>query len=285
MAWPGTMMTSTTHANFIPELWTIETINAVEKNLVFANLVSRWDSLAKQGGDTIHIPNVTNFTAKDKATSNRVDPQATTEGKTDILLNKHKEVSYFVEDFAKIQANQDLRNTYTEKAGYAIAKAIDDDIAALYAGAGLSVSCGAAATYAYLREARRKLSVAEAPMNNRFLVANSYVIDDMLNIDEIKNKDFLNVAGQMPAESGQVSRSVLGFQVYESNNITTGVESTPLYHCMAFQKDAIALAVQLGPRVQYSYQHGWLSELITFDVIYGVKVLRSAFLCDFQRNV
>ena len=47
--------TVTTGANFIPEIWSDETIAAYKSNLVVANLVTRLNHKGKKG-DTIHIP-------------------------------------------------------------------------------------------------------------------------------------------------------------------------------------------------------------------------------------
>ena len=287
MAWPGSLQTITTQANFIPELWAIETINAVEKNLVFSELVERWDSMVQGMGDTIHIPHVSNFTAKDKAASTRVDPQATTEGKTDIVIDLHKEVSFFVEDIAQVQANQDMRSKYTEKAGYAIALAMDSSISGLYGDASNTVSAGAAITWANLLSLRQYLAVGEAPQNDRFLVVNSYAINDMLNLSEIKDQDFINPApgAGMTSVEGRVARPVLGFQVYESNNVTSAtVSSTATDHNLAFQRGAFAMAVQKQPRVQAQYMQDYLATLVTIDVIYGIKTLRGSFAVDLTRT-
>jgi len=46
--------TTTTSANFIPELWSDEVIGAYKSNLVLANLVTKLSHKGKKG-DTIHI--------------------------------------------------------------------------------------------------------------------------------------------------------------------------------------------------------------------------------------
>ncbi len=45
-------------ADFVPEIWALETVAAYKKNLVLAQLVSLIPHVGKKG-DTIHIPNAT----------------------------------------------------------------------------------------------------------------------------------------------------------------------------------------------------------------------------------
>jgi len=50
----------------------------------------------------IHIPDVSNLTANDKAAGAQVTTQAPTEGEFTVALNKHKEVSFMIEDIVRV---------------------------------------------------------------------------------------------------------------------------------------------------------------------------------------
>jgi hypothetical protein len=103
-------MTVTTGNVFRPEVWSPEVLRATENALVMAPLVKRFDSLVTGKGDTINIPNLGNLSATDKSAQTQVSLQSPTESNTQILLNKHKESSFLIEDILKTQSNYDLNN-------------------------------------------------------------------------------------------------------------------------------------------------------------------------------
>ena len=116
MALGTDQMTITTGTIFIPEVWALEVLRATEEALVAAPLVKRYDSLVQNKGDTIHIPELSNLTANDKAANTQVTLQAPAETETTISIDKHKETSFLVEDILKVQSNIDLMSEYTQKA-------------------------------------------------------------------------------------------------------------------------------------------------------------------------
>ena len=132
MALGSNHMTTTTGDVFRPEIWSPEVLRATENALVMANLIKRFDSLVTGKGDTINIPNLSNLSASDKTASTQVTLQSPTESNTQILINKHKESSFLIEDLLKVQSNYELMAEYTSKAGESIARQIDTDVLGEY---------------------------------------------------------------------------------------------------------------------------------------------------------
>jgi N4-gp56 family major capsid protein len=263
-------MTVTTKANFIPELWSKETIKAVEKNLVVANLVWRFDSEAKNG-DTIHIPNVSNFTAQDKTAGVTTTPQATTEGKIDLSINTHKEVTFVLEDIAKVQASYDLMGIYTQKAGYTIAQAIDTSLTAL--ASGFSQTKGTfntAITTDVVLDSIELLDLADVPQDERYFVFQPDVKRDLLDIDRYVSVDFVNQKGVTNGMIGEL----YGIKTFMSTNVLKSGSNTSN---MMFHKQALALALQQAPRAQSDYHLPDLGWRVTVDAIYGVVETRDTF--------
>jgi hypothetical protein len=122
--------TITTSANFIPEIWSDETLARYKQNLVLANLVTKINFKGKKG-DTLHIPVPARGSASAKAASTQVTLIADTAGVVDVLINKHFEYSKLYEDIAEMQALSSMRKFYTDDAGYALSKQVDQDIALL----------------------------------------------------------------------------------------------------------------------------------------------------------
>lgn len=138
--------TITTAANFIPEIWSDETIAAYKSKLVLANLVTKINFKGKKG-DTLHIPVPGRGSASAKAASTQVTLIADTATLVDVLINKHFEYSKLYEDIAEMQALGSMRKFYTDDSGYALAKRVDQDLALL--GAGFNGGSIAGATNLY----------------------------------------------------------------------------------------------------------------------------------------
>ena len=265
-------MTTTTQGVFIPEIWSKDIEEFVRSNLVLANLVKRRDSEVKAAGDTIHIQFDTELVANNKVQGLDVSPQAPTDTQVDLVVDQWKESSFEIEDILEAQANIDLMATYTGSAGYAIAKAVDTSLAAL--AAGFSQTKGAfntAITTDVFLDSVELLDLADVPQTDRHFVFQPDVKRDLLDIATYTSSDF--ISGR-PVESGKLSGSLYGVSTHMSTNILKAGTSTSN---MMFHRDALALAMQKGPRVQSDYLTPALSWLVVADAIYGVKEVRDTF--------
>lgn len=117
----------TAAGTFIPEIWSDEVIAAYQKTLKMAPLVKKMTMKGKKG-DVIHIPKPTRGSANAKAEATAVTIQANLESETTITINRHFEYSRLIEDIADVQALASLRQFYTEDAGYALARQVDNDL-------------------------------------------------------------------------------------------------------------------------------------------------------------
>ncbi len=113
--------------NFIPELWSDETLAAYKQKLVMGNLVTNISFKGKRG-DTLHIPVPARGSATAKAVNTQVNLLASTNTAVDVLINKHYEYSKLYEDIAEMQSLSSMRKFYTNDAGYALAKQVDQDL-------------------------------------------------------------------------------------------------------------------------------------------------------------
>lgn len=138
--------TITTSANFIPKLWSDETVAAYKSKLVLGNLVKKINFKGKRG-DTLHIPNPARGNASAKAANAQVTLVADTAGDIPVVVDKWYEYSYLFEDMADIQSLSSMRSFYTDAAGYGLAKRIDQHLHML--GAGFNSGSIAGATNLY----------------------------------------------------------------------------------------------------------------------------------------
>ena len=304
VAYPGGSSSIVNNSNagtFIPEIWSDEVIAAYKKNLVLANLVRKMSFKGKKG-DTLHIPKPTRGTATAKAANTAVTIQADQETEVQVLINKHFEYSRFIEDITEVQALSSLRSFYTEDAGYALAKQVDDELIALGksfgdsdgadwvhsnayfidASTGLTsyavdtVTTSDVFTDAGFRKLIQLMDDADVPMDGRKFAIPPSLRNAIMGVDRYNSSDFVDGRG---VQNGQIGK-LYGIDIYVSSNMPTietaaensagdGVKAALLFHT-----DTMVLAEQVGVRSQTQYKLDYLSTLYTADTLFGVKTVR-----------
>jgi HK97 family phage major capsid protein len=303
VAYPGgstSIVNNTAAATFIPEIWSDEVIAAYKKNLVLANLVRKMSFKGKKG-DTLHIPKPTRGTATAKAANTAVTIQADTETEVQVLINKHFEYSRFIEDITAVQALSSLRSFYTEDAGYALAKQVDDELIALgqtfgngtsswihsnsyYIDASTGLTAYAADTVvtgdvftdAGFRRLIQLMDDADVPMDGRKFAIPPSLRNAIMGVDRYNSSDFVDGRG---VQNGQIGK-LYGIDIYVSSNmptIETAAENSvgdAVKAALLFHTDTMVLAEQVGVRSQTQYKLDYLSTLYTADTLFGVKTVR-----------
>jgi HK97 family phage major capsid protein len=305
VAYPGgstSIVNKTAADKFIPEIWSDEVIAAYQKNLVLANLVNKMTMKGKKG-DTLHIPKPTRGIASAKTANNAVRIQADTETEVNVSIDQHFEYSRFIEDIVEVQALASLRRFYTEDAGYALAKKVDDTLFQLGKTFGngstdwthsnsyyIDASTGITAyadhtvvpadvfTDAGFRALIKLMDDADVPMDGRFFVVPPSLRAAIMGIDRYNSSDFVDGRG---VQNGQIG-SLYGIDIYVSSNcpvIETDTENTAtaggdIKAAILAHRDSMVLAEQLGVRSQTQYKQEYLSTLYTADTLYGVKTVR-----------
>ena len=296
-------VTTTTAANFIPEIWSDEIVAAYKKNLVAANLIKKMNFKGKKG-DTVHIPSPTRGSASAKAASTQVTLIAATEGEVQVSINKHYEYSRLIEDIVEAQALASLRSFYTDDAGYALAKQVDTDLIRLgrvsnggvvgtsdYATAASSTNAfigsngttvynsstsnAAALTDAAIRRTIQRLDDNDVPMDNRFFIVPPSSRNTLMGLARFTEQAFVGEqGGNNTIRNGEIG-DVYGVKVYVSTNADNGAGSSGADRiCLMGHKDAYILVEQQAVRAQTQYKQEYLGTLFTADTLYGVAELR-----------
>jgi len=308
MALGSNQVTTAVANNFIPDLWSDEVIGAYKSNLVVANLVTKLAHKGKKG-DAIHIPVPARGSASVKAANTQVTLSAATNTKKTVTINKHYEYSKLIEDIAEVQALASMRKFYTDDAGYALAKQVDNSLF----GTAQNLQGGAetgdwddggvvngkwtkakffhATTTAltdYVEASSTPIAIndngirgmlllldnADVPMDNRALIIPPVAANDMLGINRFTEQQFIGSGDAI--KTGKIGQ-IYGVDVYISSNCpTTTTASTATDRVgVLMHKDALALAEQVGVRSQTQYKQEWLGDLFTSDTIYGVGEMRN----------
>ena len=286
-------ITTTTAANFIPEIWSPECKIAREANLVAAKTVNRdYEGEIREFGDTVRITDISNLTSREKSANTDVTYEAIAEEKTDLIINKHYYAAFKLEDIVKIQSRVDLRAKYTQKVGYALAKQIDSDVLAHYSGFSQSVGSPATdLTDPNLLAAIEYLDLADAPAGDRSLILYPTQMNAILGIDKFVRADAVGYLAQMsPVVTGHLAKGsfnpsevkgyfgqIYGVDVYVSTNVPRTGSSPVSTHNVLWHKDAIVLALQQDVRIQSEYDIDALATKVVADVLYGSAELRNEF--------
>ena len=300
MALGSNHQTTTTAANFIPELWSDEVIAGYKKNLVLGNVVTKINHNGKKG-DTIHIPAPVRGSANLKSANSQVTLQGDTHSTVNLSIDKHYEYSVVIEDITEVQALSSLRRFYTDDAGYALATQVDTDLfvqseslqggtkgantwaAAVIGGDGVTAydqtantnaGNGSDITDAGIRKMILTLDNADVPMDNRCMVIPPIAANDMLGINRFTEQQYIGDGSAI--KTGKIG-SIYGMDVYVSSNCPTetAADTSTTYRVgLMLHKEALALVEQMGVRSQTQYKQEYLGDLFTADTLYGVGELR-----------
>jgi N4-gp56 family major capsid protein len=288
--------TITTGAAFIPEIWSDEVVATYKKNLVLANLIKKISFKGKKG-DTLNIPKPARGSASAKAASTQVTLVTDTATNIAVTIDQHFEYSILIEDIVEAQALASMRQFYTDDAGYALARQVDNSLIQLgrgvQGGGGTSAYSGAfsgadgttayvagsntglsALTDAAIRRSIQRLDDNDVPMDGRFLVVPPSTRNTLMGISRFTEQAFVGEQGNNNTiRNGEIG-NVYGIPVFVTNQADTTSGSTACKICLLGHRDFAVLVEQLGIRSQTQYKQEYLGNLFTADTLYGVKELR-----------
>ena len=291
-------VTTTSADDFVPEIWSMETLAAYKKNLVVAGLVTILNHVGRKG-DTIHIPVPLRADAVQHSVATTIVPIVFSSTTTDVLLDQHWAYTRLIEDLVELQGLASLRQFFTNDAGYSLAKRIDTSLhtlaatwsgganynaayiggdgSTLYATAG--AGNGTALTDAGLRRAIQRLDDQDVPGRDRYLVLPPVEKRRLLGESRFTEQAFVGEAGASNSIRNGLVGDLYGVEIYVSSNTAeiAAADTTTKYRAaLLFQREALVLAEQQKPRVQQQYKLEALGTLMAADVVYGVKTVRGS---------
>jgi len=271
-------VTTTTAANFIPEMWSDALLDYAERMFRLRNQVSDFSGMLAGGGDTLHIPKVTEETAAAKSADTAVTYSANTDGKIDLSVDQHHYEAKRIEDIVKVQESADLFNMYARSMGYAIAKKVENylavDVVQSATGNDTALSTDNQLTAALLRSGLVKLLDAghDYTDGNSWLYASPEVYSYLLGLDEFVHFDKRgDEAGQVSGKVGDVYGMPVHVSTDWDDDGGTGDETASI-----FKREAIYFAMQMSPRVQSAYDIDYLATSVVADVLFGSALSHAA---------
>lgn len=284
-------LTNTELANSIPVIMAREALGAMFAEGVFINIVNKdYGSLLRNGGGSVDVPFLGALTANTKSADTAVTEQAPSDTKVTITPNRHREVTFAIDDYTRVKTSYDAISAYAREAGKALMTKVETDLAGLYSGLSQSITATTAAgglTEGTFREARRLLNAAKVPQGDRWAVLHEDAESEALAIERLINKDY---ASNDVVPSGSLGRAY-GFNVAVSQNVAT---ATSVCKNLFIHRNAFAFIAQDLPldgngrgveqhienvggvavRVTMRYDGNKLRMVCTLDTLYGIAELR-----------
>jgi len=260
---PYTAMGQTELANHIPEIMVRSANEGLEYLRKYLNLAR---TVRKDfGGDfatrgkVLNIPVRGTLTVNDKTAKNNVTVQAPQDDTVQVILNKHKEVTFLIEDVAQAVAIPGALEAYIRDAVAVLAEQVEMDLAGEYVNAGTTLDLGDFASWREaMRRARRTLVTNKIPANSpMFAQLDEYAVyypivygsDAMvLAVRPLPDWGNGNGVSQMSvsdAESGLAMRSTIG---YDKNGLGLQVTLDMLYGVKTIRPELL-VAISHEPSV------------------------------------
>ena len=301
-----------TAAVFTPEEWEDDVIAAYKSNLVAANHVTKMPHRGRKG-DTIHIPKPTRGAASVKATNTQVTVIADSNTDLPIHIDQHWEYSRVIEDVADMLALNSMRRFYTDDGGYALGRQVDYHLLSLLSGSqggtkdttpgtpaaqtitwGTNVVIGGDGTTGYtgtnesalsdlgIRTMIQTLDDVDVPQMDRYMIVPPVERKNLMGIPRFTEQAFTGeVGGGNTIRNGLIG-DVYGIPVFVSSNCPNGTGGAANDRIGGlFHKSATVLVEQMGIRAQTQYKQEYLSDLLTFDTLYGYEILRDDAMVAF----
>jgi len=269
-----------TLSNFIPEVWAMEIAHQTDKALVAGPLCNRaYEGLISAYGDRVRIPEIGRVTAR-QYTGATITWDAVDDKLQTLLIDQAYYATQTIDDIDRAQSVPGLVAAAAQEIAYALSDKIDADVLGLYGSAGTTLDYSATGldsgnVVEIFTEARAYASEKGNVPRGMTMVA---VVDPwtaravkvaMVNRGT-PNQDIMT--------RGFVAENFCGFDVYESNNLTT----TGTYaganlnvKLLAFTRGrSIALAVQKSPTVEAMRRENLFADGIRSLTNWGRKVIR-----------
>lgn len=259
-------VTVTTADMDFAENWSTDLNDAIKLDIVIADLFEDWTSKLPSG-NVFHLVDSHNMTANTKAAGTDATAETITEGEQTFAPSTHQIVARTLENYVEVQTKYDLRADFTDKASYALARAMDVACAALLddnttqtvgvLGSELSFSNWLGARK-YLRDSAGKgKMVAVVPPGT---------YNGLLKQEQFSNQLYNGDTKGMAIREAQVG-TILNTTIYESQ-LLTGTAPSAYGH--TWLSGHFVKIVQKQPKVDTWFSPLAKSWVAAFDQLYGV---------------
>ncbi len=266
------------YESFRPEVLAKELMTDRGRDCVFKNLTYKGPILGEitKKGDVLHIAGVGRPTVHDYTPGEDIVLEQKSSYNQELYITQAKYVNVEVDRVDKAQAQGEVFGVEVREAKKALAQTLDEYLAGFYTQAGGEIentSCSSTSILSTLAETEQKLLEADVPFEEeKFLVISPAIYTKLVLGKIMFQQTNADVLGK------GFKGSFLNFNVYVSNSIR---KTGSVNHCMAFSRQAIALAEQIPPGMieRYSPEKTFADAFKVLH-LYGATVIRpSELIC------
>lgn len=275
---------------FIPEIWGQKINDYFRFNLSLANFfIDRSDEIA-DGGATIYTPNIVAMSTNAKSYNTQVTLNNPIHTKQTLNVSTWKECSFVIEDreAAQFKKSYYLQETLAKGGAWEVAQDLEDAIAALFDSVTTNV-LGNGTTNLSDSSLLAAIALLEAQGTPVYNGETAWIMHPNTFYRQIGSVDKLtlwqNTSTELP-RSKAPTRSLYSIPVIVSPSVPLGTGAAAqagarlnvLAHKDGIHWARLSMPVRAdmgmigseGVRVQQSYVHEYLGELVTIDLCYGV---------------
>lgn len=247
--------TKTTVDTVVAEVWSKNTRDTYEKNLVYGALFDHTfeDEFEETPTDLIHVQGHDNFGVADAYTAGD-DPLVMDAGvylgQKNISINRHYYKSFTIDRDAELFANVSQLQSFSDKAGYAVALEMDTFLAGFVDDFANNVGALATATTDDdVIRAVQYLNDAFVPFESRYFVFSAAEDANFKKVERYTNIDYAKAIGSLGTARGRgYIGSLHGLDWYMSNNVEGS--NAAGHDNGIFQRQAVAVVVKDAMRME-----------------------------------
>jgi hypothetical protein len=275
---------------FIPEIWGQKINDYFRFNLSLAQFfIDRSDELS-DGGATIYTPNIVAMSTAAKSYQSQVTLNNPIHTRQTLVVSTWREVSFVIEDreMAQLKKSYYLQEQLAKGGAWQVAKDLEDAIALLFRDITTHV-LGSGTADAADSSLLTAIALLEAQGTPVYTGDTAWILHPNTFYRQIGNVDKLTLWQNTSTELPRVkapTRSLYSIPVIVSPSVPLGTgaaaESGARLNLLAHKNTihwarlsmpvyaASGFVGSEGVRVQQSYVHEYLGNLVTIDLVYGV---------------
>ena len=279
---------------FIKELWSDAIYQTLYEDVDLQTMFDRsYETLARQGGNKIHLPTLASGVALSRSDNQSVGsglprtPADISKSSLELSIYEYSTDPIVIRNLDVIQGDRALFNKNVAEVSAIIKEYIMTAVLTEIMGNVNSThrlkwvggAGGSKFSHADLRKMRTLLTNAKHPMADRFIALDPEAEDNLLEDDYLKNWLAVNQSniqnGQMPMLAGfKFAPSTLVPKTKDDGTISaTPAENTKL-NAVAWKKNWVALVIQTEIEITGSEQAQYLGGVYAFTTRFGTKLVR-----------
>jgi hypothetical protein len=260
------------YESFRPEVLAKELMTDRGRDCVFKNLTYKGPIIGEitKKGDVLHIAGVGRPTVRDYTPGEDITLETKKSYNQDLYISQARYVNVEIDRVDSQQAQDEVFGVEVKEAKRALAQALDEYLSSFYDQAATAMentSCTAENILSTLAGAEQALLEADVPFEEE----KSLVISPAVYTKLVLGKIMFQQANAEVFGKG-FKGSFLNFNVYVSNSIK---KTGDAHHCMAFSRQAIALAEQIPVSMIERYKpEKTFADAFKVLHLYGASVIR-----------